>query len=406
MPKLCILTQYYAPELGAPQTRLSELAERLVDQGWSVEVLTALPNYPTGKIFDGYDPRQPMTETIGRVRVVRVPLYVVKGGFSKRIRSYFSFIRGARKHGPKLCSQPDLLFVESPPLFIAYAAWSLSRRWHCPYVANISDLWPESAVRMGVVKPGPLTWLAERLERRFYERSVGVTGTSDGILEGVRRKAPDKRTLLVTNGVEPDRFGRDKATAEARRLIGDEPGPVFLFAGLLGLVHGLDMILDLAASLPAEAPGRFVIVGDGPMREHLEQRLQTERITRVKLLPAQPRESIPALLACADVVISTQGVVVPGAIPNKIYEAMAAGLPILMVSDGEASDRVLQAEAGLISTPDDRDSLRANYLRLASDPALRSQLGAAGRRTAETRYSRSRIADNLHRFLLESLPAQ
>lgn len=404
MPKLCILTQYYAPELGAPQTRLSELAERLVDHGWDVEVLTALPNYPTGRIFDGYDPQQPAVEMVGRVRAVRVPLFVVKGGFTKRIRSYFSFVRGARRYGPKLCSRPDLLFVESPPLFIAYGAWSLCRRWKCPYVANVSDLWPESAVRMGVVKPGLLTWLAERLEQRFYDHSVGVTGTSDGILEGVRRKAPDKRTLLVTNGVEPERFGRDKATQEARRLIGDEPGPVFLFAGLLGLVHGLDMILDLAASLPPDTPGRFVIVGDGPMREHIEQRLKHEQITRVKLLPAQLRETIPALLACADAVISTQGVVVPGAIPNKIYEAMAAGLPILMVSDGEASDRVLRAGAGLVSTPDDHRTTLANYLQLATDPALRSQLGEAGRRTAETCYSRSRIADNLHQFLLDSLP--
>jgi glycosyltransferase involved in cell wall biosynthesis len=302
-----------------------------------------------------------------------------------------------------MCAKPDLLFVESPPLVIAAAAWSLSKRWNCPYVANISDLWPESAIRMGIVRPGLLTWIAERVERRFYRQSVGVTGTSDGILEGVRQKSPGKRTLLVTNGVEPDRFGPDKATADARRLIGDEPGPVFLFAGLLGLVHGLDIVLDLAASLPADVPGRFVIVGDGPMREHLERRLREERIARVKLLPAQPRETIPALLACSDAVISTQGVVVPGAIPNKMYEAMAAGIPILMVSDGEAAERVLRAEAGLVSQPGDADALMNNYLKLVRDAELRERLGRAGRRAAEEHYSRSKIADGLHQFLLESI---
>jgi len=150
--------------MGAPQARLSELGERLVDAGWEVEALTALPNYPTGKIFSGYDPRTPVVEQIGRLRTVRVPLYTAKTGFFRRLRSYFSFVAGARRHGPRMCQRPDLLYVESPPLFIGYAARYLSRRWKCPFVFNVSDLWPESASRMGMVKPGIATRLAERLE--------------------------------------------------------------------------------------------------------------------------------------------------------------------------------------------------------------------------------------------------
>ena len=94
--------------MGAPQARLSELGERLIDFGWEVEALTALPNYPTGKVFAGYDRHQPVVEQIGRIRTVRVPLYTAKTGFTKRLRSYFSFAASASRHGPRLCQRPDL----------------------------------------------------------------------------------------------------------------------------------------------------------------------------------------------------------------------------------------------------------------------------------------------------------
>jgi glycosyltransferase involved in cell wall biosynthesis len=312
--------------MGAPQARLSELGERLIDNGWEVEALTALPNYPTGRVFDGYDRSVPTVETIGRIRAVRVPLYTSKGGFVRRLRSYFSFVRSARKHGPRLSARPDLLWVESPPLFIGYAATYLARKWRCPYVFNVSDLWPESAVRMGIVRPGLLTALASRLERKLYRRAAGVTGQSQEIIDGVLRSAPATKTEVITNGVEPSRFGKRHGTPEASMLIGagEGEGPVFVFAGLLGLAQGLDQILDLAKNSAGGMPLRFVLVGDGPRREHLEARIRDEGIRRVRLLPPQPREKIPALLAAADGAVISLGMSIPGAVPSKIYEEMAS----------------------------------------------------------------------------------
>src|ERR1043166_938556 len=115
--RISILTQYFPPELGAAPTRLSELSERLIDLKWEVEVLTAVPNYPAGRIFQGYDPLVPVCEKVGRIRTIRVPLSPAQSGFVKRLRCYFSFVFSAIRHGPKLCQRPDLLFVESPPLF-------------------------------------------------------------------------------------------------------------------------------------------------------------------------------------------------------------------------------------------------------------------------------------------------
>ncbi|MCB1056476.1 MAG: glycosyltransferase family 4 protein [Acidobacteria bacterium] len=401
-PRLLILSQYFPPEMGAPQVRLSELGERLLDRGWAVEVLTALPNYPTGRVFPGYAKLRPVVEEVGRLRTVRVPLWPSKTGFAKRLVSYFTFAGAAALWGPGRCRTPDLLWVESPPLFIGYAARHLSWRWRRPYVLNVSDLWPESAIRMGIVREGFLTRRAQDLERSLYEHAAGVTGQSREIVEAVARTSPGTPTRLITNGVDPRRFGPEHADDEARALLGaggGRPGPVFLYAGLLGWAQGLDQVLDLAKTLPPEVPGRFVLVGDGPERERLLARLETEGIDRVTILPAQPRERIPALLGAADAAIITLGMAIPGAVPSKIYEAMASALPILLVAGGEPARRVEDAGAGLAVPAGDADALRDAFLRLAENPDLRAELGAAARRTAETTYDRDVIADQLHDFL-------
>jgi glycosyltransferase involved in cell wall biosynthesis len=371
----------------------------LCERGWSVEALTALPNYPTGRIYPGYKPLETRTEQLSRIRVLRVPLYPSKTGFAKRMVTYLSFAGSASWFGPRLCEKPDLLFVESPPLFIGFAALALSALWRVPYVFNVSDLWPESAIRMGMVKAGALTQLTEILEHQMYRRARGVTGQSEEIIAAVRRHSPSTPTAVITNGVDPRRFGPELADDGARELLGREPGPIYIYAGLLGLAQGLDQILDLAKSLPKHAPGRFVLVGDGPQRELLLARVAQENLTRVRILPAQPRERIPALLGASDVALISLGMSIPGAVPSKIYEAMASRLPILLIADGEPARRLERAQAGIAVDPGDSAGLAKAYQRLTDAPELRAELGENGRRAAETEYNRDRIADQLDEFL-------
>ena len=389
--------------MGAPQARLYECAIRLQKLGWDVEVLTALPNYPHGKIHSGYDPRAAVVEEIGGIRTVRVPLTPAKRGFAKRLYCYFSFVFAAQRLGPRMCQVPDLLWVESPPLFIGYAARSLARRWRCPFVLNVSDLWPESAIRMGVVKRGIATWLAERLELSLYRDAAGVTGQSTEIVDWIKQLSPPTRTKVITNGVDIGRFGKDKLDQTARELLGEQPGPIFVYAGLLGMAQGLGQILDLAQSLPDDAPGRFVLMGDGPEREQLVRRVQEEAISRVKVLPSQPREQVPGILAAADCAIIPLKTRLPGAVPSKIYEAMASGLPILLIAEGEPVRRVDDAQCGLSVMPSDLEAFRNAYLRIAGDPELRRRLGDAGRRAAEATYNREGIAEILDEFLRDQL---
>lgn len=385
--------------MGAPQARLSELGEKLIDLGWEVETLTALPNYPTGKIFKKYSFWRTCTETIGRIRTARVPLYPAKRGFVRRLISYFSFAASASLNGKRLLPRPDVMLVESPPLFIGYAARFLAWRWKCPYVFNVSDLYPETAVRMGMLKNGTALRMAEHLEKTLYEHAVGITGQSDEIVEGVRKHVPNKPTAVITNGVDLSRFGKDKANDFSRDLLGHEPGPIFVYAGLMGLAQGLDQLIDLALSLPDDVPGRLVLVGEGPAREKLRERLNANPTSRVRILDPLPYDQIPALLAASDVAVISLGMSIPGAVPSKIYEAMASGLPILLLAEGEPARRVEAAACGITVKPGNLEEALEAYRKLATDTELRQRLGESGRETAIAVYDRRIIAGRLDEFI-------
>ena len=400
MPRVLLLTQYFPPEIGAAQTRLFELGQELSGLGWEVEVLTALPNYPTGRIFEGYDPKKPMKEALGPLSVARVPLWPAQQGFVNRLMCYFSFVRSAIRWGSKLCAKPDVLFVESPPLFIGHAGVVLSKYWGVPMVFNVSDLWPESAKFMGVVKNRLVLAAAEALELSYYRRASLVSGTSNEIVESVRARCPSTPAEVITNGVDLSRFGPQFATDEARSLLGAQDRITFVYAGVMGMAQGLDVVLDVATSVRDLTQAQFVLVGEGAERESLQRRIEADNLQNVRLLRPQPKERIPALLAVSDVAFHVLKFSIPGAVPSKIYEAMASCLPILFAGGGEGARRVLQAGAGLAVSYDDVRSLERAVRRLASNPALRQELGLAGRCAAEKLYSRKEIARRLHHLLL------
>jgi glycosyltransferase involved in cell wall biosynthesis len=402
MPRVLLVTQYFPPEIGAAQTRLFELSQELSALGWDVEILTALPNYPTGHIFEGYSSGRPLRETLGLLSVVRVPLRPAQKGFLNRLVCYYSFVMSAIRWGRQLCQKPDVLFVESPPIFIGAAAVSLAKHWRIPYVFNVSDLWPESAQRMGIVKNRVLLSMAEKLELSYYRRAALVTGTADEIVASVRQRSSTPAEV-ITNGVDIDRFGRHHADADARSLLKTEGRITFIYAGVMGVAQGLDRVLDVAVRVKDLSQVQFVLIGEGAERESLRRRVESEKIQNVRVLGPQPKERIPALLAVSDGVFNVLKFSIPGAVPSKIYEAMATGLPIVFGGEGEGARRILEANAGIVVPYDDVEGLEQEIRQLVMSPALRRQFGQAGRLAAEKFYSRKEIAKRLHVLLLGAI---
>jgi glycosyltransferase involved in cell wall biosynthesis len=274
-------------------------------------------------------------------------------------------------------------------------------------VFNVSDLWPESAVRLGALGPGPALRAAEALEAFCYRRAWLVTGQSREILEHIRGRFPGVPVYHLSNGVDTELFRPERRSAESRAsLLDGEPAGscVALYAGLHGIAQGLEQILDAAARVPAERPVVFVLIGDGPEKPRLLARARELGLSRVRFLEPRPREEMPGLLASADVAVIPLKTPLPGAVPSKIYEAMGAGVPIVLIAGGEAASIVSDSGAGVALPPGDTAALAEALGALAADPARREALGRSGREAALARFDRREIADRFIAHLERGVP--
>lgn len=392
--KLAVLTQYYPPEIGAPQRRLSSLVGHFIRAGHEVQILTAMPNYPLGRIHDGYGGMS-SSEVIDGARVSRTFIYPTqKTDFPRRLANYFSFVLSSAAIGTFRLERPDFLLVESPPLFLGLSGFWLSRVKRTRLIFNVSDLWPETAVHLGVVREGSaLHRLSQRLESFCYSRSWLITGQSREIVGDIARRFPRARTYRLSNGVDCASFGAERATPEARAAIAERDDDcVALYAGLHGMAQGLGQLLDAADVLRNERGPKMVFIGTGPMKDDLVRDAGERRLDAVRFMDARPAADLPPLLASADILLVPLGMSIPGAVPSKLYEAMASGRPVLLIATGEAADIVNECRAGIVVAPGDLQGVVTALRTLRDDPALRAELGANGRRAAEAHFDRSEIA--------------
>lgn len=396
-----IHTQYYPPEVGAPQTRLSELAQRMVARGHRVTVLTAMPNYPTGKIHRGYSGLV-RREKRGGVRVLRTFIYPTqKADFLHRLSNYFSFVFSSAIFGALLLPSCDYLLTESPPLFLGPAGALLAKLKGARFIFNVSDLWPESAVQLDLLRRGSkLHRLAEKIEAFCYARAWLVTGQSKSILQDIEKRFPSQRTFHLSNGADTKRFAPQLRSEYSRAQLAPKENanrPLALYAGLHGLAQGLEQILDAAEKLGETCD--FVLIGDGPQKAALQEQAARQNLSNVTFLPSRPSREIPPLVASADIVLITLKSLITGAVPSKLYEAMASGVPVVLAASGEAADIVREGEAGLVVAPGDTVGLRAAIQTLADDADLRQRLGENGRRVATQHFDRDQIAARFIDFL-------
>jgi glycosyltransferase involved in cell wall biosynthesis len=318
------------------------------------------------------------------------------------LSNYFSFVLSSSIVGGFVLRGLDALLVESPPLFLGAAGVFLSRLCGARLIFNVSDLWPESAVRLGVLREGSAAHRASlRLEAWCYQQAWLVTGQSREIVGNVSARFPECRTFHLSNGADTDLFTPDRATSEARAKLGAPGACVALYAGLHGLAQRLDQLL--AATELVTSDVRVVLIGDGPERERLRAEAERRRLTRIQFLPPVPRSEVPAVLASADIALVPLGFALPGAVPSKLYEAMSSGRPVILVAGGEAAAIVRDCDAGLVVDPGDVTGLAAALDRLERDPELRARLGRNGREAARRRFDRSAIGAGFAEYLEAAL---
>ena len=406
--RITFLTQYFPPEVGAPQGRMYELAKRLVAAGHDVTVVTAFPNYPDGVIQEGYRGRSSMEEHMDGIRVLRTWVFATPNrGFFKRILNHFSFtfscLTAIRKLGPT-----DVIFVQSPPLFIGFGTRIYSMVKKAPYVFNVSDIWPQSAIELGMLKNPIAIRMAEMLERHLYKHAAFVTVPVPGMVERLaRRGIPRDKVVLLTNGVDTEVFSPRPPDRKLAKELGLDGRKVFLFAGTHGLAQGLDVILD-AAKLTSDPDILYVLAGDGARKAALVERAEKEKIGNVRFLPSQPRSAMPSLLnlAYASLITLKRGDFFRSTLPVKMYESMASAQPIVGAVWGEAADLISSAGCGVLAEPEDAESVVKAVALLAADPKQARRMGDLGREYVVEHYNRKDIAVRLEKLLREAVEKQ
>jgi colanic acid biosynthesis glycosyl transferase WcaI len=395
--RVTLLTQYYPPEVGAPQARIAALARGLSARGAEVTVHTCFPHYPSGSIQPPYRNRLLSRERdVGGARLLRSAVYpAANRGFARRLAGHVSFaasaLATARAGGPA-----DVVVVETPPLFLAGAAIPYARIGGARLVVNVADLWPDSAIELGALRSPAAIRGARAVERAAYRAATAITCPTEGIVASLEQRAESAgKVSLMRPAVDLERFEAAAATAVAP----SHSLPLrLLYAGTVGMAAGLDTLLEAAEELErtvGAAAIEVVIAGDGAEGPRLRARLADSGPGNVRMLGAVPSERIPGLYEESDVavVMLRDRPIFHGALPTKMLEAMAAGRPVVLSARGESA-RLIEAEgAGIVVEPENPAALAAAITELAADPSRRAHLGAAGRRAAERSFGRDAWLD-------------
>ncbi len=399
MAHILFISRYYPPEKAAAAVCVSETAKRLVKLGHRVTVLTTVPNYPTGIVPLQYRGRVLQEEDLDGVRVVRVWSYIsANKGFLERILAQLSFGCLAPLFGGKAIGRPDVIIVESPPLFNVIAARILAWLKHCPFIFWVADLWPEAAVQLGVLRNRALIRLSEWLEWSSYLRAslvwVVTKGQRDRLLQ---RGLSPEHILLIWNGVDTTKF-RPLSRVQARIKFGWDHRFTVLYAGTHGLSQGLTIVLDAAEHLLANDDIRFVLIGDGAEKAELVAGAYRRNLKNVTFLDPLPHDQMPQLLAAADAcLVSVRKVpLFEGALPSKMFEAMACARPLLLAVDGEAR-RTAEQEAGaaLYVEPENGKVLASAVLYFYEHSEETELLGQRGRAYVEAHFDCDQLTAQL-----------
>ncbi len=397
--QLILLTQYYPPEHGAPQNRLHDLARRAVLAGHGVTVLTALPNYPRGQVFPEYRGRFSCREEIDGVQVVRSWIFASKNkGVLAQLCVYFSFVFSSALVGLFRLERADFLICESPPLFLGFSALKLAFLKRARLVMNISDLWPESAVQLGILGPGLKLRLLEWFEGLLYRRSALVTCQTEGIVAGVKKRTPTARTLLYPNGVDLEMFPMlDRDPALAAELALPEDCLIVGYGGNHGRSQALEQVLSAAKLLSGEKVF-FLLVGDGPEKSSLQEKAREMGLGNVRLHPSQPRQKMAAIQSLWDIALVPLRDIplFEGARPSKMFELMAGGIPFVFCGQGEGAGVALASGGARIVPPEAPEALAEAIRQLAAmTPLERRQMGLDGRTFVSVNYNRETIANTI-----------
>lgn len=402
--RILFLSDNFPPEGNAPATRVYEHAVRWVRAGHAVTVITCAPNFPEGRVFEGYRNRWRHVEDVDGIRVVRVKTYIAANkGVVRRTLDYLSFMFAGFLAG-LMERRPDVVIATSPQFFCAVGGWALAAVRRRPFVFELRDLWPASIVAVGAMHRGRAIRMLERLELFLYRRASAIVAVTNAFREDLVARGVERAKIhVVINGVDLGHYRPRPRDAALAQEFGLADHFVAGYLGTHGMAHALDKVLAASALLGGRQDVAFFFVGSGAARAGVERWVADHHATNVRLIPRQPKSRMPALWSLCDVAIVPlrDAPLFATVIPSKIFEAMGMGVPIAMsLPEGEATAIVRAAGAGVCVPPENPQALADAIVRLADDRELRRRLGSAAA-AAAARYSRDAQAARMLEVLAQ-----
>ena len=399
--RILILSIYHDPE---PIPKTGELARELQRRGHEVTVVTAFPHYPSGDLYPGYRLAPWRWEVRDGVRILRTYIYPYHGGRSiLRMVNYLSWMVSSIQ-AAWLAPRCDVMYVWHPPLTVGVSAWIVSYLKGVRFVYDVQDLWPESALASGLMREGLLVRALFRLADWVYRRAPRILVVSRTAAAYLGERGVDAEKLAVAHHwVDTSPF-EAPTHRDVRAEFGWGATFVVMFAGNLGMVQGLETVVEAAALLRTRRDVAFVLVGDGSDRPRLERLVAELGASNVMFAGRHPAADMPAFMRAADALLVhlRPSDIADHAIPTKILSYMAAGRAIVCATGGAAADLVRDAGAGVTVTPGDARALADAIVGLAAlEPDARETLGANGQAYLSEHFDKQRVIDGYERILQE-----
>jgi colanic acid biosynthesis glycosyl transferase WcaI len=405
--RILVVSLYYEPDQcqsNGPIIRA--LCDDWTKAGHEVTVLTSFPHYNRDAVWPEYRGRLFQRGRVGKVNVIRSYIYVPRDRSSVgRILNYLSFNFSSTLTG-LFTGRHDVIFAMSPPLTIGVTAFALSLIKRIPYGYNLQDIWPEVAVRLGMLRGRGAIGFFEGLEKFIYHSSRKIFAISQEFKDNLREKGvPEDKIEVIPNFVDTN-FIRPIARANAfSRKHGLNDKYVVLYAGNIGLSQGLEVILDAAGRLRDGRDILFLIVGQGASRDSLIAEAERQDLQNVRFLPLQPESQVPLLYASCDVsLIPLRRGISENSVPCKTYSVMAAGRPYIAGVDPNSNVWKLTETAGcgVCVEPEDGKALAEAVLQLRAEPEMARAMGSNGREYVVSHFAREAIT-NRYRLALAAL---
>ncbi len=394
--RITFLCQYFPPEMGAPSARTYEHARHWVSLGHEVTVVTGFPNHPTGIILPEYRGHYSSRESVGGIDLLRTWIYVAPNkGFTRRVLNFLSFFLSSLILGAWKTERPHVVIGTSPQLFCAASAYLLSRIKQVPFVFEVRDIWPQSAIELGALRNRFIIRVLEAIEMFLYRRAVLIVGVAEATREYLLEKGiSSAKIAIIPNGIDAKYLETEADPDKVRRQYGLDGKFVVAYIGTHGMSHALETVLEAADELKELQDVHFLFVGEGAEKQRLEALAAERQLDNVTFLHEQPRERLLAFYRASNVglVPLRRLPIFRKVLPSKLFELMGSGCAIICSVEGEAAALVERAGAGLCIEPENASELVSSIRELRDHPELSGQYGSNGHRFVIEHYLRSALA--------------